>query len=217
MTTIVGRNCKVEVALTFGAGVTGATAITKAAPGVVTDAAHGLADGDAGYWIITAGMVELNEQAFIVDNKATDTFEMPGFETTNYSTFDGASSTYYMAATWGTVSEAAGYSVGGGAAATLDDTRLTDTKSRNIAGLLAPQDVSIDVRSGEVDGAAMQFIAKKARAAESVLIKISKGTQVLRVLYGVPSLPGEGVQAGQLGTGQFSVTVPGWVIKPNIV
>lgn len=217
MTTIVGRNCKVEVALTFGSAVTGATGLTKAAPGVVTDAAHGLADGDAGYWAITGGMVELDQQAFIVDNKTTDTFEMPGFETTNYSTFAAASSSYYMAATWGTVSEAAGYSVGGGAAAALDDTRLTDTKTRNIAGLLAPQDVTIDVRSGEVDGAAMQFLAAKARANVPVLVKISKGSQVLRVAYGTPSLPGESLTAGQLASGQISLTVPGWAIKPNIV
>jgi hypothetical protein len=217
MTTIVGRNCKVEVALTFGTPVTaGATAITKAAPAVVTDAAHGLLDGAVGFWTITSGMIELNEQAFMVDNKATDTWEMPGFETTDYSTFVSADSTYTMAATWGTISEAAGYSVGGGAANQLDDTRLTDTKTRNIAGLLAPQDVSIDVKSGEIDGAAMLYIAQKARAAAPVLFKISKGSQVLRVFYGVPSLPGEAAQAGALATGQFSVTVPGWVIKPNV-
>ena len=217
MTTIVGRNCKVEVALTLGTAVTGgATAVTKASPGVVTDAAHGLLDGAAGFWTITSGMVELDQQAFLVDNKATDSFEMPGFETTNYSTFVGADSTYTMAATWGTLSEAAGYAVGGGAANQLDDTRLLDTKTRNVAGLLAPQDVSIDVKSGEVDGAAMAFIATKARAAEACLFKISKGAQVLRVFYGVPSLPGESATAGQLATGQFSVTVPGWVVKPNV-
>lgn len=216
MTTIVGRNCKVEVALTFGSAVTGATAITKAAPAVVTDAAHGLADGDVGFWTITGGMVELNEQAFMVDNKTTDDFEMPGFETTNYSTFVGASSSYTMASTWGTISEAAGYTIGGGAASQLDDTRLTDTKTRNVAGLLAPQDVTIDVKVGEIDGAAMIFVAKKARAAEPVLMRISKGAQVLRVFYGVPSLPGEGAQAGALASGQFNVIVPGWAVKPNV-
>lgn len=216
MTTIVGRNCKVEVALTLGAAVTGATAVTKAAPAQVTDAAHALADGDVGFWTITAGMVELHEQAFMVDNKATDTFEMPGFETTNYSTFASASSSYTMAATWGTISEAAGYTVGGGAATQLDDTRLIHTKTVNVAGLLAPQDVSIDVKVGELDGGAMAFVSQKARAAEPVLFKISKGAQVLRVFYGVPSLPGEAAAAGQLATGQFSVTVPGWVVKPNV-
>lgn len=217
MTTIVGRNCKIEVALTFGAAVTGATGITKAAPGVVTDAAHGLADGDAGFWTVSSGMVELDQQGFIVDNKTADTFEMPGFETTNYSTFEAASSSYTMAATWGTVSEAAGYAMPGGAADQLQDDRMMDSKHRNVAGMLGAQDLTIDVRNGEVDGAAMQFIAKKARAGEPILLKITKGTQVLRVAYGVPSLPSESVAAGQLASGQFSLTVPAWAIKPNIV
>ena len=38
MTTIVGRNCKVEVALTFAA-VAAFTAVTKANPGVATKTA----------------------------------------------------------------------------------------------------------------------------------------------------------------------------------
>lgn len=217
MGTIVGRNCKVEVALTFDAAVTGgATAVTKAAPGVVSDAAHGLVDGDVGFWSVTGGMVELDEQAFVVDNKTNDTWEMPGFETTNYSTFVQADSSYTMADTWGTLTEAAGYAVGGGAADQLDDTRLIHTKTVNVSGNLAPQDVTIDVKNAEIDGSAMAFIAKKARAAEGCLFKISKGAQLLRVFYGVPSLPGESASAGQLATGQFSVTVKGWVAKPNV-
>lgn len=214
MGTIVGRNCKVEVALTLGTPVAGATAITLADPPVVTDAAHGLTDGAVGFWSVSAGMVELNEQAFIVDDSDTNTFKMPGFESTTYSAYTAG--TYTMAATWGTLAEAAGYGVGGGAANALDDTRLLDVKTRNIAGNLAPQDVTIDVKNQEVDGAAMAFIAKAARATTSVLMRISKGGQVLRVFYGVPSLPGEATAAGALATGQFSVQVPAWVVKPNV-
>lgn len=214
MGTIVGRNCKVEVALTFETAVTNTSAITKADPGVVTSAAHGLTDGEAGFWSVSAGMVELDQQAFLVDGSDTNTFQMPGFETTSYSTFTAG--TFQMAATWGTLSESAGYGVGGGAANQLDDTRLLDSKTRNVAGNLAPQDVTIDVRNQEIDGTAMNFIGKAARAGTPVLMKISKGAQVLRVFYGVPSLPGEATQAGALASGQFSVTVPGWVVKPNV-
>jgi len=62
-----------------------------------------------------------------------------------------------------------------------------------------------------------------ARSAEArikwpndVLVRISKGNQVLRVAYGQPSVPGESVQAGQLASGSFSITVPGYVVKPNV-
>jgi hypothetical protein len=33
----------------------------------------------------------------------------------------------------------------------------------------------------------------------------------------VPSLAGETVASGQLGSGEFNVLCPNWVIKPNIV
>jgi hypothetical protein len=217
MGTIAGRDCKVEVALTFKAAVTGgATAITLADPPVVTDAGHGLTVGEVGFWLVTGGMVELNEQAFFVGAPDTNTFTMPGFETSNYSAFVGAESTYTMADTWGVVAEAAAYGIGGGAAAELDDTRLIDVKTRTISGNLAAQNVTIDVRNQEVDGAAMAFVAKKARATQSVLMRIRKGTKTLRVFYGVPSLPGESTAAGALASGQFSVLCPGWVVKPNV-
>jgi len=211
--TIVGRGCKVEVALTLASAVS-PTAVTKADPGVVTLNAHGLADGAVGFWTVAAGMVELDEQAFMVAEKDTNTWKMPGFETTNYSTFTAGTVT--MAATWGTLAEAAGYNVGGGAADALSDPRLMDLKKRTVAGNLASQDVTIDVSNQEIDGAAMAFISKKAQAGAKALFKISKGNQVLRVFYGSPSLPGEQVAAGALASGQFNVLCQGWVVKPNV-
>ncbi len=217
MTTIVARNLKLEVVLTYEAAVTGgATAISLANVPVVTDAAHGLEDGEIGYWTIANGMVELDEQAFMVDNKATDNFEMPGFETTNYSAFVQADSTYTMAATFGTLAESAGLTIGGGASTELDDTRTQDTRTRNISGNLAPQTVTIDIRNQEIDGAAMAFISRAARAGNKVLMRASKAGKTLFVWYGTPSLPGMAVAAGAAATGQFTVQCPGWVIKPNV-
>mgnify|MGYP000202159533 CR=1 FL=1 len=213
MTTIIGRNCKVEVALTFAASAP-ASAITKAYPPVVSDTAHGLADGAVGYFSIAGGMIELDQQAFMVNNKATDTFEIPGLDATSFSTF--TTGDYYIAATWGTISEAAGYSIGGGAADQLDDTRLVDTKRRNVAGLLPAQDVTIDVKNQLVSGTAMQFIERKAQTGGYVLMKITQAGTVVRVFYGSPSLPGESASSGQLASGQFSVTVPQFALKPNV-
>lgn len=213
MTTIVGRDCKIEVALTFDSAIN-PTAVSKANPGVATLTGHAVETGDVGYWTVTAGMVELDEQAVYCTDTDANTFTMNGLDTTNYTTYTAGSLT--LAATWGTVSEAAGYTVGGGAAATLDDTRLLDVKTRNIAGLLAPQDVTIDVRNPVTSGSALAFLENKAVNSQKVLIRISKGGTVLRVLYGQPSLAGESVQAGGLASGQISLTVPGWVVKPNV-
>lgn len=213
MPTITGRNCKVEVALTFASPVS-PTAITKAYPPVVTLNAHSLSAGAAGYWTVTAGMVEMHEQAVLVHNPLTNTFDLPGLDATDYSTYTAGTLT--MAATWGTLSESAGYNVGGGAADQLDDTRLIDVKKRNIAGMLASQDVTIDIRNQEVSGTAMSFVERQALRGLGCLFKISRAGQVLRVFYGVPSLPGESVQAGQLASGQFVVNCPAFAIKPNV-
>lgn len=213
MTTIVGRDCKIEVALTFDSAIQ-PTAVSKANPGVATLTSHTVETGDVGFWSVSAGMVELDEQAVYCTDTDANTFTMNGLDTTNYSTFSAGDLT--LAATWGTLSEAAGYTVGGGAAASLNDTRLIDVKTRNIAGLLAPQDVTIDIRNPVTSGAALAFLENKAVNSAKVLIRISKGGTVLRVLYGQPSLAGEGVQAGDLASGQMSITVPGWVVKPNV-
>lgn len=212
MTTIVGRNVKVQVALTFSAAAN-PTDVSKANPAVATLAAHGRQVGDVGYWSVSAGMTELDQQAVVVTAAPSGTFDMAGLDSTGYSTYTAGSITF--AATWGTVSEAAGYTVGGGAANQLDDTRLMDVKTRNVAGMLPSQDLSIDVKQQEINGAAMSFIESAAKNGTPVLIKITRGNQVLRVAYGVPSIPGESAAAGALATGQFNIVCPAWVLKPN--
>jgi hypothetical protein len=215
MTTIVGRDIRVECALTFDTGIAVAS-LTKASPGVATSTAHGLVDGEVGYFSVAAGMVELDQQAVLVDNKTDDTFELAGLATTSYSTWTAG--TIVPAATWGTLTEAKVYTVGGGAAAQLDDTRLLDKKTRNLSGLLASQDLTIDIGNPKVMSAALAYLDAQARVGGFVLFKISDASDgtVLRVAFGQPSVPGENVGSGALATGQISVTVPQWAIKPNL-
>lgn len=216
MPTISGRNVKVEVATAFASSIN-PSAVTKADPPSVTLTSHGLADGDVGYWTITSGMTQLNEQACVINQVDTDTFTLLGLDSTNWDTFVQSGSLFFEATTWATISEAASYTVGGGDANPLDDPRLLDNKLRQVAGFNSPENLTIDVSSQEVDGAAMAYVINKARNGANVLIKITKVSsgQILRVCYGVPSVPGESVRAGQLGTGSFNVIVPGYVVKPN--
>ncbi len=213
MTTIVGRNCKIEVALTFAA-VAAFTAVTKANPGVATKSAHGIADGTVGYWSVAAGMVELDGQATMTGSAATNTLELEGLDTTQYSTFTAGD--FYAAATWGLLDEAGGYSVGGGTSDQLDDSRLHLGKRRNVAGLNAAEDLNVNIKTPEVESAALSFLTAAARNGTNVLIKITKGTRIIRVAYGVPSTYGEQVDVGGLGTGSFSLTCPAYVLKPNV-
>ena len=63
------------------------TAITKANPAVVTATSHGYTNGDH-VWINTvAGMTEVNGRRYTVANKTTNTFELSGVDSTNYTTY----------------------------------------------------------------------------------------------------------------------------------
>jgi hypothetical protein len=211
--TIKGLNCKVEVALTFAAP-TSPSAVTKAYPPVVTLTAHALAAGTVGYWVATSGMVQLDKQAFVVDNPLTNTWDMPGLDSTDYDTF-ASGPTVITGATWGTIAEAASYAVNGGATPELDDTRLTDTKTRTIAGILQSQSLTIDVKNALLGSAAMLYVQRMAQRGLDVLVKITQAGQIVRVAWGTPSLPGESVAAGQLASGQMSIIVPAFCLKPD--
>jgi hypothetical protein len=213
MTTIVGRNCKIEVALTFDAGIS-PTAVTAANPAVATLTSHTVDTGDVGYWTVAAGMVELDGQAAFCTDTSSNTFTLNGLDASNYSAYTAG--TFTTAATWGLLDEAGGYSVGGGAADQLDDSRLHLGKRVNVAGLNAAEDITINIKTPEVEGAALAFLTRAARNGTSILVKITKGTRVVRVAYGVPSTYGEQVDVGGLGTGSFSLTCPAYVLKPNV-
>ena len=212
-TSITGRNIKIEVALTTASAIT-VTALTKANPGVATATAHGLADGAVGYFVAAAGMVEIDSQAVMVSGSVTNSFNCAGLDTTNYTTWTAG--TFVPAATWGTLTEAGSYDVGGGEAQALPDPRLLDVKVRSVPGQLAEQNMTIGVTQQEINGTALTFVEAAAKTGTKILMKASKGSQVLRVWYGTPSIPGESVSAGGLGTGQFNVICPGWVVKPGV-
>ena len=63
------------------------TGITVANPAVVTSAAHGFVNGDEVHLAGIAGMTELNGRRFIVANKAANTFELKGENSTTYTAY----------------------------------------------------------------------------------------------------------------------------------
>lgn len=65
------------------------TAITKANPAVVTATAHGYSDGDLVYIRDVGGMDEVTNRVFIIDGVTTNTFELQGVDSTNFSTYTG--------------------------------------------------------------------------------------------------------------------------------
>lgn len=210
MTTIVGRNLSIHVATAFGSAIA-VTGVSLANPGVATKTAHGLTAGACGHWTITAGMEELHEQGSRVSGVTSDTFEIQGIDTREYTAWSAG--TFTPATSWALLTDAAGLEVGGGAATLLDDTRLHDRKTRNVSGLLGAQNLTISTKPQTTNGQAMAFIENGARQMWNILFRITMPDESVWVAYGMPSLPGASVQSGQLASGSFTVTVPQWVAK----
>jgi hypothetical protein len=211
MTAVVGRGVRIEVADTFAAAKT-ISAITLANPGVATSTAHGLADASVGYLSGITGMVQLEGMAIRVNNPLTNTFELEAVDTTLFPAFSGTCQ-FTPVSTWQTVGIATGYGIGGGEADKLDNTTLLDDIKQELNGYLAAQSVSINVNAETFNSASMTKIEGAARTNTALLFRVTLKDGSVRVFRGEPSLPGEDVQRGQIGTGAFSVTVKGFVVK----
>jgi hypothetical protein len=211
MTTVIGRGVTIEVGDDSGPSKT-ITAITKANPGVATSVAHGLADAKIGYLSGVNGMVQLEGQIVRVNNPLTDTFELEGLNTSAYPTFTG-SCTFKTVGTWQTVTEASGYSIGGGEFDKLDATRLIDVIKQEEAGYLAAQSVTINLVSQTAPSLALQQIKAAAVSGGYLSWRITFPDGAVRIWRGQPALPNEDVQRGQVGSGSISVTVKGVVIE----
>ncbi len=88
--TLTTNAAGVDVSYSAIGAITGATA---ANPVVITDAAHGLSDGDTVRLTQLGGMIELNNRRFRVNNAATNTFELQDAETR--TDIDGSNFTAY--------------------------------------------------------------------------------------------------------------------------
>ena len=211
MTSIVGRGVRVEIGTAYGTDVT-VSAITQANPGAVTATAHGLANKTVGYLQSVEGMVNLEGQACRVAGQTTNAFNLEDINTTNLSAFTGTA-LFTPVQTWATLGRITGYSIGGGEAEKLDDTVLLDDIKQELSGLLAAQTVSFNLNALTISDSAMTLLRQTARDAGYLVFRITLKDGNVRVFRGQPSLPGEDVQKGAIGTGTFSVTIKGFVIE----
>lgn len=206
----VGRNVKVEIGATFGAAKP-VTAISKADPGVATSAAHAMVAGTVGFLDSVEGMVQLDGQAVRVKTPLTDSFQLETIDTTSFPTFTD-SATFTPVTAWTTLSASTSYQIGGGEADKQDITTLLDVIKKEENGLLSAQSVSIDLRSEKVLSASMRAIEKAALNQTALVVRITLDNGSQRLFRGTPSLPGENVQQGAVGTGSVSFTVTGRVL-----
>ena len=210
MANVKGRNIRVEIAATYSAAKT-VTAVTQAATGVATSTAHAMANDTVGYFTGVGGMAQLESQACRVKNQATNTFELQGLNTTNYSAFTSGS--FIPVATWATLAEATSYDIGGGAADKLDVTTLLDIVKKEEQGLLPVGNVSMNVIAQDTPSAAMQLLEAAVQSQGAVVVRITLPNGAVRIFRAEPSLPGESVAQGAVGTGSLDMAVQGFVLK----
>lgn len=208
-TPLIGRNVRVEISKTEGTAKT-VTAVTQANPGQATSTGHTLTDGTVGYFVTATGMSQLDGQAIRVDAPAANTFELQGIDTTTFPAFTAG--TVKAVTVWSTLSRAASYNIGGGDADKIDTTVLLDVIKQEANGLLAAQTVGFDIKLETTDEEALSLVRAAALSQAYLVFRITLSDGAQRVFRGQPSLPGENVGQGALGTGAFNVTVKGQVL-----
>lgn len=209
-TPLIGRNVRIEVSKTETTAKT-VTTVSLANPGVASSTAHGLTDGSVGYFDGVTGMVNIDGQAVRVDAPTTDAFTLQGINTTSYPAFTAG--TFVPISVWSTLSRAASYDAGGGAADKIDTTVLLDSIKQEANGLLAAQTVKIDLKLETTDEEALGLVSAAALSQDYLVFRITLADGAQRVFRGQPSLPGENVGQGALGTGSFEVTVKGMILR----
>jgi len=210
MAALVGRGVKVEIGTTEGTPKT-ISAVTVAKPPVATSTAHGLAAKSLGYLSGVGGMVQLEGQAVRLSVSTTNDFTMEDLDTSSYPAWTAG--TIVPITAWQTLGRTTSYSVGGGAGNPLDDTTLLDDITQNVNGYLAAQTVSFNLNSETISSAGMTSLRNVAKNNGYLVFRITLKDGNVRFFRGQPSLPGEDVQKGAIGTGSFSVTVKGFVCE----
>lgn len=146
------------------------TAITKANPPVATSTAHGYTNGQEALLKLT-GMTELNNAVVVVDNVTANTFEIKGWDSTNFGTFaTGTAELITFGAQAATVTDV---SRSGGEPKPIDVTTIHDETDKEVPGNFAAVTYSMDNLWDPADPALVEL-----RKASQV-----KGRRAMRVTF----------------------------------
>lgn len=175
------------------------SAITKAAPGVITSTAHGYSNGDL-LLLEIQGMVELNGRLMKVANIATDTFQVTGvdgvtgIDTTLFSTFSSGTAKKVTLGT--SITGVQDFTFAGGDIKMVDSTTVSDiVDTQLVVGASAQSaDMTMQWDPASVAQAAM-ITAFQTRANKGFKVLWPDGAYVLFYgTVGFTGAPGGGKQ-----------------------
>lgn len=198
---------KVGVAVqTVLAATVAMASVTKANPAVVGSVAHGYADGDI-VLLQVEGMTQLNNRIARVDNKATDTFELEGIDSTLYDTFTSGTA---QKITFGAVASTfTDVDASGGEAADIDIGTIHEDEDRVIPGNKSALKYSFPGLWKPSDAALLELVkASDAKTARAVQITFATGDKVYFYAYPSATLAPIGSK-GQAATTPASFSVAG--------
>lgn len=109
------------------------TAITQANPAVVSDASHGLVDGQVVLISGVVGMTELNGKRFIIEELTSGTFSLLGVDSTGYGAYTSGGT--YSVADFSNFCDLTNYSRTGGTSPEIDTTALCSIAQEYLLGL----------------------------------------------------------------------------------
>lgn len=175
-----------NVAITMQSALAAAktiSAITNAAPGVVTSTAHGYSNGD--YVVISAqGMWQVNAKVYRVCSVATDTFRLEdvsggtGIDTTDFDTF--TSGTAEKITFGNSITSATSMSASGGNFAMIDTTTIHGNQKSQVPGLPDALTMTFDNLWDPTEtGQAAMKVASDAQARRAFKVTFGTGGKIM--------------------------------------
>ena len=155
------------------------TGITQANPAVVTDAGHGLEDGDVIEISGVVGMTEVNGGRFIVDVLSSSTFSLRGVDSSGYGAY--VSGGTYQAGEFSNFCNLTNYNQQGGTSPEIDTTALCSTAQEYLLGLPDFGTTQIDynfVRDSAIELAVTDAYRDGSLTAIKVVLPEGHGTMV---------------------------------------
>lgn len=160
------------------------TIATNASTCVVTSAAHGYADGDI--VIVTSGWSRINGKAFRVDNKADDTFELEGLDTSSTTIYPAGAGlgTVQKVSTFTQVSQVLSSSSTGGEQRFLTYQFLEADNEVDIPTIKSGGGINFEVGDDPtLPGYAALSAANDDRVARALQVVLANGSKLYYVGY----------------------------------
>lgn len=189
------------------------TAITKAAPGVVSSTAHGYANGDI-VLLEVQGMLELHGRLFKVVNQAADSFQLAGpdgstgLDTSAFTTFTSGTAKKVTLGT--TLTGCMDFNSAGGDIKTIDATTVHDTQDVEVVVGATAQSYEMTVQWDPASAAQQAMKAAFiARANKAFKIRWPDGAYILFYgTVGYTGAPGGGKQGVTTSPAKVSMLGP---------